>query len=68
MADNKDKSNFSMLDLFRTEVSEQGKILTEGILGLEENPAAADRLEALMRAAHSLKGAARLVGVEPSVT
>lgn len=67
MADNKDKSNFSMLDLFRTEVSEQGKILTEGILALEESPVADDRLEALMRAAHSLKGAARLVGVEPVV-
>lgn len=67
MADNKDNSNFSMLDLFRTEVSEQGKVLTEGLLGLEENPAADDRLEALMRAAHSLKGAARMVGVEPVV-
>lgn len=67
MADNKDKSNFSMLDLFRTEVSEQGRKLTENLLALEQNPTAADRLEALMRAAHSVKGAARLVGVEPVV-
>ena len=67
MGTDRDNSNFSMLDLFRTEVSEQGKVLTEGLLALEENPAAADRLEALMRAAHSIKGAARLVGVEPVV-
>ena len=56
-----------MLDLFRTEVSEQGKVLTEGLLALEEDPSAAKRLELLMRAAHSIKGAARLVGVEPVV-
>lgn len=67
MANDKDNSSFSMLDLFRTEVSEQGKVLTEGLLALEDNPSAADRLEALMRAAHSIKGAARLVGVEPVV-
>jgi len=67
MATGKDNSSFSMLDLFRTEVSEQGKVLSEGLLALEADPAAADRLEALMRAAHSIKGAARLVGVEPVV-
>jgi two-component system sensor histidine kinase and response regulator WspE len=67
MSDDKGKSNFSMLDLFRTEVSEQGKVLTEGLLALEQNPVAADQLEAVMRAAHSVKGAARLVGVEPVV-
>jgi len=67
MGTGKDNSSFSMLDLFRTEVSEQGKILTEGLLALEDNPTAADRLEALMRAAHSIKGAARLVGVDPVV-
>lgn len=67
MGDNKDKSNFSLLDLFRTEVSEQGKILTEGLLSLEEGNSTASQLEALMRAAHSVKGAARLVGVEPVV-
>ncbi|MEK6725062.1 MAG: hybrid sensor histidine kinase/response regulator [Deltaproteobacteria bacterium] len=67
----KDKSaaigDSSMLDLFRTELTEQGKVLTEGLLALEEVPASAERLEALMRAAHSVKGAARLVGVEPVV-
>ena len=67
MASDKDNSSFSMLDLFRTEVSEQGNVLTEGLLALEADPSAANRLEALMRAAHSIKGAARLVGVEPVV-
>lgn len=67
MGNDMDKSNFSMLDLFCTEVSEQGKILTEGLLALEGNNSAANQLEALMRAAHSIKGAARLVGVEPVV-
>ena len=60
-------NDYSMLELFRTEVSEQGKVLTEGLLALEENPTAAARLEALMRAAHSIKGAAKLVGVEAVV-
>ena len=67
MGNNKDNSSFSMLDLFRTEVSEQGNVLTEGLLALESDPSAANQLEALMRAAHSIKGAARLVGVEPVV-
>lgn len=67
MGNGKDNSSFSMLDLFRTEISEQGKVLSEGLLALEADPTAADRLESLMRAAHSIKGAARLVGVEPVV-
>ena len=68
MGNDRDNSSFSMLDLFRTEVSEQGKVLTEGLLALEADPTAAVKLEALMRAAHSIKGAARLVGVEPIVS
>lgn len=67
MGNDRDNSSFSMIDLFRTEVAEQGKILTEGLLALEVDPTAAVRLEALMRAAHSVKGAARLVGIEPVV-
>ena len=67
MSEDKDMSHFSMLDLFRTEVSEQGKVLAAGLLALEQGAAAPDQLEAMMRAAHSLKGAARMVGVEPVV-
>ncbi|MDX1253105.1 MAG: hybrid sensor histidine kinase/response regulator [Gammaproteobacteria bacterium] len=57
----------SMLALFRTEVEQQAAILTEGLLGLEQDPASAKHLESLMRAAHSIKGAARLVGLQAVV-
>ncbi len=57
----------SLMDLFRTEVEGQINTMTESLLALEQNPMAADRLEALMRAAHSIKGAARMVGVEPVI-
>ena len=57
----------SMLELFRTEVETQTAILTEGLLALENNPGATDQLEALMRAAHSIKGAARVVEVDAAV-
>ncbi len=56
-----------MLDLFRQETEAQTAILTEGLLALERDPAQGERLAALMRAAHSLKGAARIVGLAPSV-
>ena len=62
-----DLSNFSMFDLFRTEVEGQVQVLTAGLLALERDPAAADQLEAAMRAAHSLKGAARIVGLDAGV-
>jgi len=56
-----DLSNYSMHDLFRIEVDNQSKILTAGLLSLERDSQAAGELEVLMRAAHSLKGAARIV-------
>lgn len=56
-----------MLELFRLEAEEQTAILTNGLLELEHGPATAPQLEALMRAAHSLKGAARLVDLDPAV-
>ncbi len=62
-----DLSNFSMFDLFRVEVENQAQVLTAGLLALERDPAAADHLEAAMRAAHSLKGAARIVGLDAGV-
>jgi len=57
-----------MLDLFRMEVETQGEVLTAGLLALERAPTAADRLEECMRAAHSLKGAARIVGQPAGVS
>lgn len=56
-----DLSQVSMLDLFRMEAESQVQVLTSGLLALERDPAAADQLELCMRAAHSLKGAARIV-------
>ena len=62
-----DLSQFSMLDLFRTEAETQALVLTAGLLALEREPTLAGELEACMRAAHSLKGAARIVGLEVGV-
>ena len=63
-----DLSQFSMHDLFRLEVDGQREILTAGLLALERQHNAADQLEACMRAAHSLKGAARIVGLSAAVS
>jgi two-component system, chemotaxis family, sensor histidine kinase and response regulator WspE len=57
----------SMLDLYRLEAQDQSQILTTHLLALERAPTAPDHLEACMRAAHSLKGAARIVGFEQGV-
>jgi two-component system sensor histidine kinase and response regulator WspE len=62
-----DLSQVSMLDLFRMEVDSQAQALTVGLLALERDPVAADQLERCMRAAHSLKGAARIVGLSAGV-
>ena len=62
-----DLSQMSMLDLFRFEAESQIAQLNASLLALEQQPTAADHLEACMRAGHSLKGAARIVGLEPAV-
>ena len=61
--DEKDLSNFSMLDIFRMELDTQIALLNENLLLLEHEKSNAEIFEALMRAAHSIKGAARMVGV-----
>jgi two-component system sensor histidine kinase and response regulator WspE len=63
-----DLSQFSMRDLFRIDAESQTHALTVGLLALEQDPRRADQLEACMRAAHSLKGAARIVEIHPGVT
>ncbi len=65
MAD--DLSQLPLIDLFRQELEVQAQVLNDGLLELERQPAAARPLEACMRAAHSIKGAARIVGLEPAV-
>lgn len=54
----------SMLEMFRGEVESHGPIIADCLLILEEDPGSDVVLEKLMRAAHSTKGAARLVGVD----
>ncbi len=56
-----------MIELLQLEVENQGIVLTENLLALEQNPTDASRLETLMRAAHSLKGAARMVNCDEAV-
>jgi two-component system sensor histidine kinase and response regulator WspE len=57
----------SLLDLYRAELETHLPVLSEGLLALEKDADQPKRLEALMRAAHSIKGAARIVGVDPAV-
>lgn len=56
-----------LTDLFREEVHTNAAIITEGLVALEQGGASPERLEAMMRAAHSIKGAARVVNVPPGV-
>ncbi|NEQ52984.1 MAG: hypothetical protein F6K11_23060, partial [Leptolyngbya sp. SIO3F4] len=67
-----DFSDFSMLDIFRMEVETQIALLNDNLLAVESQTElnsdfAASKLEALMRAAHSIKGAARIVGLDLAV-
>ncbi len=63
-----DLSSFSMRDLFRMEADGLTQSLTATLLELERAPARPDLLEECMRAAHSLKGAARIVDLHAAVT
>jgi len=64
MTDKKDDlSQFSMLDLFRMEADSQTQILTDGLLAFERRSDPGS-VESMMRAAHSIKGAASIVGLE----
>ena len=62
-----DLSDMSMMELFRLDAKTQLQSLTSSLLALEGNAAASAELEACMRAAHSLKGAARVVGIDAGV-
>jgi two-component system sensor histidine kinase and response regulator WspE len=59
--------DLSMYDLFRLEVENQVSLLNKNLLELENQPSSPQLLESLMRASHSLKGAARMVGVDAVV-
>jgi len=60
-------ADVSMLELFKIEAESQTEKLSNGLMALENNPEDPELLEELMRAAHSVKGAARMVGLESSV-
>src|SRR3954451_7529382 len=59
--------DFSLMDLFRSEVETHSEVLSAALLELERSPGNPARLEEMMRAAHSIKGAARVVGVDAAV-
>ncbi|AKM02103.1 hybrid sensor histidine kinase/response regulator [Burkholderia pyrrocinia] len=63
MSGDDDLSHLSLLELYREETRTQTQALSERLLALESGEPDAVALEACMRAAHSLKGAARIVGV-----
>jgi two-component system sensor histidine kinase and response regulator WspE len=55
----------SILQLFRAETASSTEVLSRGLVELEAGGRA--DLEGLMRAAHSIKGAARVVGIDLAV-
>jgi two-component system, chemotaxis family, sensor histidine kinase and response regulator WspE len=62
-----DLSGFSMMDLFRMEAESHTAALSTGLVAIEGTSASPEVIEPLMRAAHSLKGAARIVGLDVAV-
>ena len=64
---NDNLSDSSLAELFQIECETQCRVLSDGLLALEKCPGDPGLLESLMRAAHSLKGAARIIDLEPAV-
>lgn len=56
----------SLLELFRTELETHCRVLEAGLLEAETHRDP-ETIKSLMRAAHSLKGASRIVGLDPGV-
>jgi len=54
----------AMMELFRQESESHTKSLTKSLLEIEKSENATDVSEQLMRSAHSIKGAARMVGID----
>jgi two-component system sensor histidine kinase and response regulator WspE len=57
----------SLFELFRVEVEGHSRILESGLVEVEADQRP-EKVEPLMRAAHSIKGAARIVGLDSAVT
>lgn len=52
----------SIVGMFLDEIETKSALLSEGLLGLEQGGFEAERIQEIMRAAHSIKGAASLAG------
>jgi len=63
MPDSKVQIDVTMLELFHAELQQQAGVLVEGMLRLEQGDTDPAIINSMMRAAHSLKGAARLLRV-----
>lgn len=63
MADSSPSIDVTMLELFTSEVEQQSLVMVDALLKLEKDVADTAMAKDLMRAAHSLKGAARLLNV-----
>jgi two-component system chemotaxis sensor kinase CheA len=59
-----DEDMRAALDTFVTEARELLHDIEEGVLGLEDNPTAADTVAAIFRSVHTLKGSSWLFGLE----
>ena len=53
-----------LLELFLEEAREHTANLSRGLVALEQTPSSPQAIEPLMRSAHSLKGASRVVGLD----
>ncbi|MGA1371955.1 MAG: Hpt domain-containing protein [Pseudomonadales bacterium] len=60
-------ADLSLLELFREEAETQLAAMTMALVALDDASEPRPHLEALMRAAHSMKGAARIVGIDTLV-
>lgn len=66
MSSEPDLSDISLIDLFRAEVETHAEVLNTALLAMERSPSDTSRIDEMMRAAHSIKGASRIVGVDPA--
>jgi len=57
----------AMWEMFRAEVDTHMSALNDGLLALERDPGQSSHFERLMRAAHSIKGAAKIMGAGAAV-
>jgi two-component system, chemotaxis family, sensor histidine kinase and response regulator WspE len=61
------KLDFNLLDMYRDEAASQLAALAAGLVELEGDLANPKKIEPIMRAAHSLKGAASIIGLDLAV-